>query len=83
MTEAGERFLQGIGSNLEGLQNAIVATATNKGEPAGLLKASMGPSFGVNYILPLLPQFLGRYPRNVPTGSCSVRCVMFSMIKAE
>jgi DNA-binding transcriptional LysR family regulator len=28
-----------------------------------LLKVSMGVSFGVNYILPLLPEFLGRYPR--------------------
>lgn len=27
------------------------------------LKVSMGLSFGVNYILPLLPEFLGRYPR--------------------
>src|ERR1700746_1378592 len=45
LTEAGERFLQEIGNNLEGLQNAIAAMATNKGEPAGLLKVSMGVSF--------------------------------------
>ena len=63
LTEVGDRFLQEIGKNLEGLQNAIAATATDKGEPAGLLKVSMGLSFGVNYILPLLPEFLGRYPR--------------------
>jgi len=66
LTEAGERFLQEIGNNLEGLQNAIAAMATDKGEPAGLLKVSMGLSFGVNYILPLLPEFLGRYPRIRP-----------------
>jgi DNA-binding transcriptional LysR family regulator len=63
LTEAGDRFLQEIGKNLEGLQNAIAAMATDKGEPAGLLKVSMGVSFGVNYMLPLLPEFLGRYPR--------------------
>jgi DNA-binding transcriptional LysR family regulator len=63
--------------------------ATDKGEPAGLLKVSMGVSFGMNYwraflslvgrlvvhsggserttyILPLLPEFLGRYPRIRP-----------------
>src|SRR6201988_3501325 len=66
LTEAGERFLQEIGNNLEGLQNAIAAMATNKGEPAGLLKVSMGVSFGVKYILPLLPEFLDRYPRIRP-----------------
>src|ERR1700676_1673329 len=60
LTEAGERFLQEIGDNLEGLQNAVAAMATDKGEPAGLLKVSMGLSFGVNYVLPLLPEFLGR-----------------------
>jgi DNA-binding transcriptional LysR family regulator len=42
LTEAGERFLQEIGNNLEGLQNAVAAMATDKGEPAGLLKVSMG-----------------------------------------
>src|SRR5690349_20938719 len=66
LTEAGERFLQEIGNNLEGLQNAIAATATDKGEPAGLLKVNMGVSFGLKYILPLLPEFLGRYPRIRP-----------------
>src|SRR2546430_6388195 len=46
LTEAGERFLQEIGNNLAGLQNAIAATATDKGEPAGVLKVNMGVSFG-------------------------------------
>ncbi|MBX9777588.1 MAG: LysR family transcriptional regulator [Xanthobacteraceae bacterium] len=62
LTEAGERFLQEIGNNLEGLQDAIAAMATHKGEPAGVLKVSMSLTFGVNYILPLLPEFLDRYP---------------------
>src|SRR6478736_9755426 len=66
LTEAGERFLQEIGNNLEGLQNAITAMATDKGEPAGVLKVNMGVSFGMHYILPLLPEFLGRYPRIRP-----------------
>ena len=34
-----------------------------QGRAGRLLKVSMGVSFGVNYILPLLPEFLGRYPR--------------------
>lgn len=66
LTEAGELFLQQIGNNLEGLQDAIAAMATDKGGPAGVLKVSMSLTLGLNYILPLLPEFLGRYPRIRP-----------------
>ena len=45
LTEVGDRFLQEIGKNLEGLQNAIAATATDKGEPAGLAQGQHGPVF--------------------------------------
>ena len=62
LTEAGERFLAAIGDNLEGLQAAIAAVATDRGEPAGVLKVSMGQTFGMDYILPLLPAFLERHP---------------------
>src|ERR1700741_3083927 len=40
LTEEGERFLQAIGGNLEGLQSAIAEVAS-EGEPAGVLKVSM------------------------------------------
>jgi DNA-binding transcriptional LysR family regulator len=66
LTEAGELFLQQIGNNLEGLQDAIAAVATAKGEPAGVLKVSISLILGLNYIMPLLPAFLGRYPRIRP-----------------
>ena len=62
LTEAGERFLHAIRDNLEDLQAAIASVATDRGEPAGVLKVSMGLTFGVDYILPLLPAFLRRYP---------------------
>ncbi len=58
LTEAGE-----IRGNLEGLQAAIAGVATDHGEPAGVLKVSLSPTFGADYILPLLPAFLARYPR--------------------
>ncbi|MFJ2485330.1 LysR substrate-binding domain-containing protein [Pseudomonas sp. NPDC087639] len=66
LTEAGEHFLASIGSNLDALQNAISAVATDQGEPAGLLKVSMAPTFGISQVLPLLPEFLARYPRIRP-----------------
>ena len=62
LTEAGERFLLAIRGNLDELQASIASIATDRGEPAGVLKVSMGMTFGVEYILPLLPEFLKRYP---------------------
>src|SRR5258708_2704192 len=62
LTEAGERFLSAIRNNLDELQTAIANVATDRGEPAGVLRVSMGMTFGIEYILPLLPEFLKRYP---------------------
>jgi DNA-binding transcriptional LysR family regulator len=66
LTEAGERFLHAIRGNLEQLQASIADVATDRSEPAGTLKVSMGLSFGVDYIMPLLPEFLRRYPKVHP-----------------
>lgn len=62
LTEAGERFLQSIGGNLEALQAAIADTSSGASEPAGVLKVSLSPTFGVAHILPLLPELLRRHP---------------------
>jgi DNA-binding transcriptional LysR family regulator len=62
LTEAGERFLQSIKGNLADLQVAIAGVASDRGEPAGVIKVSMSLAFGVNFIIPLLPAFLARYP---------------------
>src|SRR5262245_49555238 len=61
LTEAGERFLLAIEGSLAGLQAAIAGMAAEHGEPAGVLKVSMAPTFGIAHLLPLLPEFLGRY----------------------
>jgi len=66
LTEAGERFLAAVGGNLEALQAAIAAVATDQGEPAGVLKVSLPPTFGIAHVLPLLPEFLARHPRIRP-----------------
>ncbi|MEM5432472.1 LysR family transcriptional regulator [Cupriavidus oxalaticus] len=62
LTEAGERFLAAIGGNLDALQAAIAGTSAGEGEPAGVLKVSLAPTFGMTHVLPLLPAFLARYP---------------------
>lgn len=65
LTEAGERFYQAVRTDLASLQAAIAA-ARDGGEPAGVLKVSLSPSFGVEHILPMLPGFLARYPQVRP-----------------
>lgn len=62
LTEAGDRFLANIGGHLEALQVAINAVSTDLGEPTGVLKVSLPPTYGISHVLPLLPAFLARYP---------------------
>ncbi len=62
LTETGEHFLASIGGNLHALQSAIGAVTTERGEPAGVLRVSLSPSFGIGQVLPLMPQWLARYP---------------------
>jgi DNA-binding transcriptional LysR family regulator len=66
LTEAGESFRHAIAGNLTELQAAIAWISSAGGEPAGVLKISLSPTFGTSHILPLLPSFLARYPRIKP-----------------
>lgn len=75
LTEAGESFLAAIGGNLESLQNAIAAVSAEDGQPAGVLKISLAPTFGMSHVLPLLPEFLQRYPRIRPEWHFENRAV--------
>lgn len=43
-------------------RGAISEASNEQSEPAGVLKLSMSPTFGIGYILPLLPEFMQRYP---------------------
>src|SRR5262249_12824902 len=62
LTEAGERFLAGVGGDLDRLQAAIAAATDERGAPAGTLKVSMPFTLGMRHILPMLPTFRERYP---------------------
>jgi DNA-binding transcriptional LysR family regulator len=75
LTEAGERFLVSINGSLDALQAAIAGAADHHSEPAGVLKVSLTPTFGVTHILPLLPPFLAKYPRIKPEWHFETRPV--------
>lgn len=63
LTPEGERFLHAIQGSLGSLQSAIADMAADREEPSGTLRISVSPSFGVDYVLPLLPGFIARHPR--------------------
>ena len=62
LTEAGERFYAETAAPAQTLNQAINNFSEHDTEPAGTLKISVGPGFGRQYVLPLMPQFLARYP---------------------
>lgn len=66
LTEAGERLLEGVAGGLPNIHSALAAVGQASEEPIGTLRVSMPPGFGTDYILPLLPGFLKRYPKVLP-----------------
>lgn len=66
LTEAGERFLLEVRGGLSSIQHAVANLASAAGQPAGTLKVSMGVTFGRDYVLPMLGEFLQRYPAIAP-----------------
>ncbi|MBA8901628.1 LysR family transcriptional regulator [Phyllobacterium sp. P30BS-XVII] len=62
LTEEGERFLRAIRTNLDDLQAAIADVSAQRDEPSGVLKVSMSPTLGIGFVMPLLPDFLKRFP---------------------
>lgn len=66
LTEAGEQLREGIAGNLEELQSALAAVSTERLEPSGVVRVSMSPSIGMGWLMPMLPDFLARFPRIRP-----------------
>ncbi|MBI6553048.1 LysR family transcriptional regulator [Pseudomonas veronii] len=62
LTEAGKRFLAEVSDSLITIQNAVANLASAEGRPVGTLKVSMGTVFGNSYVMPLLGEFVRRFP---------------------
>lgn len=66
LTEAGARFLDSVAGGLDTIQDAIAGLTTHAGEPAGVLKLNAAHRFGCDFLLPMMPAFLARYPAVLP-----------------
>ncbi|MDH0748711.1 LysR family transcriptional regulator [Pseudomonas sp. GD03842] len=66
LTEAGQRFLDEVRVSFHTIQNAVANLASAEGSPAGTLKVSVGTLFGCLYVVPLLGEFLRRFPAITP-----------------
>lgn len=62
LTEAGEAFYDGAGGALRQLVAAEDAVVELTGAPRGRLKVSAPVFFGANFLVPILRDFLTRYP---------------------
>lgn len=62
LTEAGEAFLLDVSGGLDTVQAALANVSRNRGQPSGTLKVSLAFAFGRQYILPLLVDFMAKYP---------------------
>jgi DNA-binding transcriptional LysR family regulator len=66
LTESGERFLQQVDAPLASLRSALAGVRNRNEAPAGTLKVSMGQALGRQFLVPLLNDFLTRYPALLP-----------------
>ena len=66
LTEAGEIFLGQISGGLASIQAALANLENVAGKPAGILKISLALSFGRDYVLPVVNEFVQKYPDVIP-----------------
>ncbi|WP_454725720.1 MULTISPECIES: LysR family transcriptional regulator [Cupriavidus] len=66
LTAGGEQFLHQVGGPYGALRDAFAHVSQDGGKPAGVLKVSVAVAFGTEYLVPMLAEFLARYPAIVP-----------------
>lgn len=63
LTEDGKKLVQDISPAIQKLDQVLNQSKSEALEPAGKLKINLPESFGKKFILPLLPEFMQRYPK--------------------
>ena len=62
LTQEGEAFLERARIAIDALDAAVDAVAAQRASPVGTVRISSGHSFGLTYLMPLLPGLRTRYP---------------------
>lgn len=62
LTESGERLYAETAGPARALRQAIATMTEYDAQPAGTLRVSIAAGFARQYVLPLMPAFLQRYP---------------------
>lgn len=62
LTEAGQRYYSYVSQSLSLAQQGVDAVTELQGQPRGKLKLTAPMSFGVQYVAPLVAEFLALYP---------------------
>lgn len=75
LTESGEALYEQVAGSFETIQGALDQIGDSLNVPAGRLRVNMSPSFGYDYVLPLLKTFKQRYPSIVPDWHLEIRRV--------
>jgi DNA-binding transcriptional LysR family regulator len=66
LTEEGERLVRQVRLPWLEIGDALTQLQQGAGKPAGTLKVSLAPTVGRRYFVPLLEDFMRRYPDIVP-----------------
>jgi DNA-binding transcriptional LysR family regulator len=62
LTEPGRRLVSEAGIGLQHLQAALAATNQRERSLTGVLRVSLAPAFGRQYVLPVMPEFMAAHP---------------------
>lgn len=62
LTETGQRLYAETAGPARALDRALATLAEREAQPAGTLRVSVAPGFARQFVLPLMPAFLARYP---------------------
>ncbi len=63
LTEAGQVYWEGCQQIIKALDNTQEALQNLNDEPSGLLRITADTDYGVDYLIPIIAQFMKRYPK--------------------
>lgn len=75
LTAEGESFFHHSEAILRQLDMAIGEISATKEEPTGKVRITVGVSFGMRWVIPLMPELVKRYPRLQPELDLENRAV--------